>query len=215
MASAIRLHRQGSPHGCQGRRHLQDVVHELHDRPRVILSAASIVNWCHPNAFATTDKFDDPNLPGEMQTTVTLKQVSCGTEINIVQEGIPEAIPLEMCYLGWQESLAQLAQSSSSPKFLVRATGKLQYGTSMLRGGCLCGQIRYEIVGPVGEALYCHCSMCRKSHGTAFPGKTRGSEVIVPFRPGRGLADELPLVRGYDQDLLSHLWVTDGELLGS
>jgi uncharacterized protein YndB with AHSA1/START domain len=56
-----------------------------------------------------TDKFDDPNLPGEMQTTVALKQVSCGTELSIVQEGIPEAIPVEMCYLGWQESLAQLA----------------------------------------------------------------------------------------------------------
>lgn len=57
-----------------------------------------------------TDKFDDPNLPGEMQTTVTLKQVSCGTEISIVQEGLPEAIPEEMCYLGWQESLKQLAR---------------------------------------------------------------------------------------------------------
>lgn len=56
-----------------------------------------------------TDKFDDPNLPGEMQVTVSLKQVSCGTDINIVQEGIPEAIPVEMCYLGWQESLVQLA----------------------------------------------------------------------------------------------------------
>jgi uncharacterized protein YndB with AHSA1/START domain len=57
-----------------------------------------------------TDKFDDPNLPGEMQTTVTLKQVSCGTELTIVQEGIPAAIPTEMCYLGWQESLMQLAK---------------------------------------------------------------------------------------------------------
>jgi uncharacterized protein YndB with AHSA1/START domain len=57
-----------------------------------------------------TDRFDDPNLPGEMQTTVTLKQVSCGTEVNVVQEGLPEAIPVEMCYLGWQESLAQLAK---------------------------------------------------------------------------------------------------------
>ena len=55
------------------------------------------------------DKFDDPNLPGEMKTTVTLLPVSCGTEIVIVQDGVPEAIPLEMCYLGWQESLAQLA----------------------------------------------------------------------------------------------------------
>jgi uncharacterized protein YndB with AHSA1/START domain len=57
-----------------------------------------------------TDRFDDPNLPGEMQTMVSLKQVSCGTGINIVQEGIPEAIPPEACYLGWQESLTLLAQ---------------------------------------------------------------------------------------------------------
>jgi uncharacterized protein YndB with AHSA1/START domain len=57
-----------------------------------------------------TDKFDDPNLPGEMLTTVTLKEVSCGTELSVVQEGVPDAIPLEMCYLGWQESLAQLAR---------------------------------------------------------------------------------------------------------
>jgi uncharacterized protein YndB with AHSA1/START domain len=56
-----------------------------------------------------TDQFDDPNFPGEMLTTVTLKPVACGTELSIVQEGIPEAIPVEMCYLGWQESLAQLA----------------------------------------------------------------------------------------------------------
>ncbi len=52
-----------------------------------------------------TDRFDDPNLPGEMQMTVTLKKVSVGTEVSIVQEGIPEAIPAEACYLGWQESL--------------------------------------------------------------------------------------------------------------
>jgi len=57
-----------------------------------------------------TDAFDDPNLPGEMKTTITLRQVSCGTELNIVQEGVPEMIPAEACYLGWQESLTQLAQ---------------------------------------------------------------------------------------------------------
>jgi uncharacterized protein YndB with AHSA1/START domain len=55
-----------------------------------------------------TDKFDDPNMPGEMTTTVDIKQVSVGVEINIVQEGIPDMIPVEMCYLGWQESLALL-----------------------------------------------------------------------------------------------------------
>ena len=57
-----------------------------------------------------TDKFDDPGLPGTMTVTVTLKKVSVGTELNVVQEGIPEAIPAEACYLGWQESLALLAQ---------------------------------------------------------------------------------------------------------
>ena len=56
-----------------------------------------------------TDRFDDPNRPGELQVTVSLTKVSCGTEISILQEGIPEVIPVEMCYLGWQESLAQLA----------------------------------------------------------------------------------------------------------
>ena len=57
-----------------------------------------------------TDSFDDPGLSGEMMTTVTLKPVSCGTEFSVVQEGIPEAIPAEACYLGWQESLTLLAQ---------------------------------------------------------------------------------------------------------
>ena len=56
------------------------------------------------------DRFDDPALPGDMQVTVSLKAVSCGTELNVLQEGIPEVIPLEMCYLGWQQSLVQLAQ---------------------------------------------------------------------------------------------------------
>ena len=56
-----------------------------------------------------TDKFDDPNLPGMLEVTVSLKPVLCGTELTVTQSGIPDAIPLEMCYLGWQESLAQLA----------------------------------------------------------------------------------------------------------
>jgi uncharacterized protein YndB with AHSA1/START domain len=57
-----------------------------------------------------TDRFDDPNLPGEMQVTIFLKPVSCGTELNVVQEGVPEVIPVESCYLGWQESLTLLAK---------------------------------------------------------------------------------------------------------
>ncbi|MNE11874.1 hypothetical protein D3C80_1046500 [compost metagenome] len=64
-----------------------------------------------PNEFIKyTDKFDDPNLPGEMLTSVWLKKVSCGTELKIIQEGIPSVIPIEMCYLGWQESLEKLAK---------------------------------------------------------------------------------------------------------
>jgi uncharacterized protein YndB with AHSA1/START domain len=57
-----------------------------------------------------TDNFDDPNLPGEIRVTVTLKNVSCGTEVNIVQEGVPDVIPAEACYLGWQESLILLGK---------------------------------------------------------------------------------------------------------
>ena len=57
-----------------------------------------------------TDKFDDPNLPGEMQITITLQKVNCGTNLDIVQEGVPDVIPAEMCYLGWQESLILLAK---------------------------------------------------------------------------------------------------------
>jgi len=57
-----------------------------------------------------TDKFDDPNLPGEMRVAISLKKIFCGTELSVVQEGIPDAIPLEGCYLGWQESLLLLAQ---------------------------------------------------------------------------------------------------------
>jgi uncharacterized protein YndB with AHSA1/START domain len=63
-----------------------------------------------PERIRYTDKFDDPNLPGEMKTAITLTKVSCGTELNIVQEGVPAVIPAEACYLGWQESLAQLAK---------------------------------------------------------------------------------------------------------
>lgn len=57
-----------------------------------------------------TDRFDDPNMPGEMQTTITITQVSCGAELRVTQEGIPEVIPAEACYLGWQESLVLLAK---------------------------------------------------------------------------------------------------------
>ncbi len=70
-----------------------------------------------------TDRFDDPNLPGEMTVTITLKPVLCGTDLTAVQEGIPEAIPTEMCYLGWQESLEPTCASGGAGDTGVRAEG--------------------------------------------------------------------------------------------
>jgi uncharacterized protein YndB with AHSA1/START domain len=72
--------------------------------------AGSYVELTPHERIRYTDKFDDPNLPGEMQVSINLKKVSCGTELNIVQEGVPEMIPAEACYLGWQESLILLAK---------------------------------------------------------------------------------------------------------
>ena len=68
------------------------------------------VSWLKTNAVRYTDNFDDPNLSGEIQVTVTLKKVSLGTEMTIVQEGLPTVIPLEACYVGWQQSLNNLAK---------------------------------------------------------------------------------------------------------
>ena len=70
----------------------------------------SIIELVPNEKIRNTDKFDDPNMPGEMQNTITFKQVSVGTELNILQEGVPDVIPAEACYLGWQESLKLLAQ---------------------------------------------------------------------------------------------------------
>lgn len=75
-----------------------------------IPSAANTSNWCRTKKIRHTDQFDNPGLPGEMVTTITLKKVSCGTELNVTQEGVPDVIPAEACYLGWQESLTLLAQ---------------------------------------------------------------------------------------------------------
>ena len=72
--------------------------------------ASTFVELVPNERIRHTDTFDDPNLPGEMQTTIVLRKVSVGTEIEIVQEGIPAVIPTEACYLGWQESLTLLAQ---------------------------------------------------------------------------------------------------------
>ena len=109
MAAAAWLHRLDTPDGRHGRRHLQDVVHQFHHRQKPLLRRNLSRIEAHER-IRYTDEFDDPTLPGEMQTTVTLKQVSCGTELNITQEGVPAAIPIEACYLGWQESLTLLAK---------------------------------------------------------------------------------------------------------
>ena len=101
MAAAERFYGQGSPDRRQGRRCSTGHGHSFGGKYLELVPNERIRH---------TDTFDDPNLPGEMQTTISLKKVSCGTELNIVQEGIPEVIPPEACYLGWQESLTLLAQ---------------------------------------------------------------------------------------------------------
>ncbi|NML27407.1 SRPBCC family protein [Zoogloea dura] len=106
------------PHGFTGRVHEMDAQVGGHYR-----MSFTNLNTGHAHSFGGTYRelvpaaklrysasFDDPNLPGEMQTTVTLRQVFCGTEMEVVQEGIPEMIPPEACYMGWQESLQLLAQ---------------------------------------------------------------------------------------------------------
>jgi uncharacterized protein YndB with AHSA1/START domain len=109
MASTERIHGQGPSHGGEGRRHVQDVFTNFSTGKSHSFGGA-YVELTPNERIRYTDKFDDPNLPGEMQTTVVLKQVFCGTELNITQEGIPAAIPAEACYLGWQESLTLLAK---------------------------------------------------------------------------------------------------------
>lgn len=109
MVAAAQLYRQGSPFGGRSWRYLQDVVHELSSGSSHFFGG-EYLELVPYERIRHTDKFDDPSLPGEMQTTISLKQVSCGTELNIVQEGISETIPSEACYLGWQESATLLAQ---------------------------------------------------------------------------------------------------------
>lgn len=106
------------PHGFTGRvHHIDAKVGGTYKMSFTNFSTGQVIAFggkyleLVPNErIRNTDLFDDPNLPGEMVTTVSLRAVTCGTELEIVQEGIPEAIPLEGCYLGWQESLTLLAQ---------------------------------------------------------------------------------------------------------
>ena len=109
MAATEWIYRQGSPNGCESWRQLQDVVHQFqHGQSH---SFGGTYTELVPNErIRYTDKFDDPNMPGEIQASITLKKVSCGTELSIVQEGVPDVIPAETCYLGWQESLILLAK---------------------------------------------------------------------------------------------------------
>jgi uncharacterized protein YndB with AHSA1/START domain len=106
------------PYGFTGRMHHQDVrVGGTYKMSFTSFGSGSSHSFggtfqeLAPNErIRYTDKFDDPNLPGEMQVTVLLKKVSVGTEVSIVQEGVPDVIPPDACYLGWQESLMQLAK---------------------------------------------------------------------------------------------------------
>jgi uncharacterized protein YndB with AHSA1/START domain len=108
MAAAQWLCLYRTSSGTKSRRDVQNVLPEFYDgqKPFVRRRVELVPN----ERLRYTDKFDDPNLPGDIQVTVTLKKVSVGTELNVVQEGLPDAIPTEACYLGWQESLRNLAR---------------------------------------------------------------------------------------------------------
>ena len=108
MAAAIRIHLPGAAPRCPRRRDLPHVVSQFTTGNGHSFGGEYLELVPH-TLIRYTDTFDDPNLPGKMEVTVKLKAVSCGTELDIVQAGIPDVIPLEMCYLGWQESLLQLA----------------------------------------------------------------------------------------------------------
>ncbi len=86
---------------------LPDVVYQFHDGPESLFRR-HLPRAPPARPHSLHGQIDDPNLPGEIQVSITLKEVSCGTELNIVQEGVPGVIPAEMCYLGWQESLIAL-----------------------------------------------------------------------------------------------------------
>lgn len=103
------LHSKGTSHGAQGRWFLSYVLHELQLRSKPLFGGEYLELSPHER-IRYTDKFDDPNSPGIIVVTVELKRVSCGTELNVVQEGVPEVIPAEACYLGWQESLTLLGK---------------------------------------------------------------------------------------------------------
>jgi uncharacterized protein YndB with AHSA1/START domain len=108
MASAERLHRQSSSYGRECRRQLQNVVNFTTGTSH---SFGGTYLELKPNErIRYTDKFDAATLPGEMQTTIILRPVSCGTDVDITQTGVPAAIPAEACYLGWQESLILLGK---------------------------------------------------------------------------------------------------------
>jgi uncharacterized protein YndB with AHSA1/START domain len=109
VAAAGRVYLQGAPPGRQSGRQLQNVVHELHHRPEHAFGGTCVALVPHER-IRYTDKFDDPNLSGEMNVTVSFRGGSVGMELSIVQEGVPDVVPPEACYLGWQQSLTLLAR---------------------------------------------------------------------------------------------------------
>jgi uncharacterized protein YndB with AHSA1/START domain len=109
VAASQRLYVQGRADGAEGWRQIPDVVQKLHTGKAHSFGGEYLELVPH-ELIRYTDQFDDPNLPGIIHVTVSLRPVSVGTEINIEQAGLPAAIPVEACYLGWQQSLSQLAQ---------------------------------------------------------------------------------------------------------
>ena len=127
VAAAQRLYLHGAPLRRESRRHIQDVVSQLHTGASHSFGG-TYLELVSGERVRYTDKFDDPNLPGEMQVTVALKAVAVGTEVNIVQDGIPDAIPVEACYLGWQEFVAKPRQAGRARDQSIRGAANFMAG---------------------------------------------------------------------------------------
>jgi uncharacterized protein YndB with AHSA1/START domain len=109
VAPSAWIHRQGAQDGRTRRRWVPDVVQELFSTGKTHSFGGSYTELNPHERISYTDKFEDPSMPGEMKVTISFRAGSCGTEFEIVQEGLPSVIPVELCYLGWQESLLLLA----------------------------------------------------------------------------------------------------------
>ncbi len=172
MAAASWLYGQGPPDQGRGRRYLPDVITNLTTRHSHSFGG-EFLELVPNERIRHTDKFDDPGLPGQMQTTVSLKKVSVGTELTVVQEGIPSAIPVEACYLGWQESLTLLTQ-------LVEAEIKDSYRRAIRGYGANAWLVIWQ---KSASSLGASPRLCWTSGVKGFVPRAHSDEALDALRP--------------------------------